>query len=150
MATFSKLTLSGSTDGRPIKVAATGTPGTYNIRLQRRAASEALPVKVCDSCFSTLPSAEPVCPICGFVFPPPARRELVTVDGTLQELTPQEAASQRKHRIMEESDCRSLEDLEKLGRSRGYKPGWARYRWNAREQRRLIRTAGGYRRGRDG
>jgi hypothetical protein len=28
MATFSKITLSGSTDGRPIKVAATGTPGT--------------------------------------------------------------------------------------------------------------------------
>lgn len=28
MATYSKLTLSGSTDGRPIKVAATGTPGT--------------------------------------------------------------------------------------------------------------------------
>jgi hypothetical protein len=28
MATFSKLTLSGSTDGRPIKVAATSTPGT--------------------------------------------------------------------------------------------------------------------------
>ncbi len=28
MATFSKLILSGSTDGRPIKVAATGTPGT--------------------------------------------------------------------------------------------------------------------------
>lgn len=28
MATFSKLTLSGSTDGRPIKVAATATPGT--------------------------------------------------------------------------------------------------------------------------
>lgn len=28
MATFSKLILSGSTDGRAIKVAATGTPGT--------------------------------------------------------------------------------------------------------------------------
>lgn len=28
MATFSKLTLSGSIDGRSIKVAATGTPGT--------------------------------------------------------------------------------------------------------------------------
>lgn len=28
MATFSKITLSGSTDGRAIKVAATGTPGT--------------------------------------------------------------------------------------------------------------------------
>ena len=28
MATFSKLTFSGSTDGRPIKVAATSSPGT--------------------------------------------------------------------------------------------------------------------------
>jgi hypothetical protein len=28
MATFSKLTLSGSTNGKPIAVAATGTPGT--------------------------------------------------------------------------------------------------------------------------
>lgn len=28
MATFNKLTLSGSTDGRPVKVAATATPGT--------------------------------------------------------------------------------------------------------------------------
>jgi hypothetical protein len=28
MATYSKLVLSGSTDGRPIKVAATATPGT--------------------------------------------------------------------------------------------------------------------------
>lgn len=28
MATYSKITLSGSTDGRPIKVAATATPGT--------------------------------------------------------------------------------------------------------------------------
>lgn len=28
MATFSKLVLSGSTDGRAIKIAATGTPGT--------------------------------------------------------------------------------------------------------------------------
>jgi hypothetical protein len=28
MATFSKITLSGSTDGRAVKVAATGTPGT--------------------------------------------------------------------------------------------------------------------------
>jgi len=28
MATYNKLTLSGSTDGRAIKVAATGTPGT--------------------------------------------------------------------------------------------------------------------------
>jgi hypothetical protein len=28
MATYNKITLSGSTDGRPIKVAATATPGT--------------------------------------------------------------------------------------------------------------------------
>lgn len=112
-----------------------------------RAAAAELPVRVCDRCFCTMPSAVLTCPECGHVAEAPGPRTLETVAGALVELTPEQVASQRKHRIMEESDCRSLEDLEELGRRRGYKPGWARYRWNAREQRRLIRTAGGYRRG---
>lgn len=112
-----------------------------------RAAAAELPVRVCDRCFCTMPSALLTCPECGHVAEAAGPRNLETVAGALVELTPEQVASQRKHRIMEESDCRSLEDLEELGRRRGYKPGWARYRWNAREQRRLIRTSGGYRRG---
>ena len=95
----------------------------------KRAASEALPVKVCDSCFSTLPSAEPVCPICGFVFPPPARRELVTVDGTLQELTAQAAAQQRRQAV---GKARTREELEAIRLERGYSRGWTDHILRAR------------------
>jgi len=96
---------------------------------KRRTASEALPVKVCDSCFSTLPSAEPVCPICGFVFPPPARRELVTVDGTLQELTAQAAAQQRRQAV---GKARTREELEAIRLERGYSRGWTDHILRAR------------------
>ena len=95
----------------------------------KRAASEALPVKVCDSCFSTLSSAEPVCPICGFVFPPPARRELVTVDGTLQELTAQAAAQQRRQAV---GKARTREELEAIRLERGYSRGWTDHILRAR------------------
>jgi len=95
----------------------------------KRAASEALPVKVCDSCFSTLSSAEPVCPICGFVFPPPARRELVTVEGTLQELTAQAAAQQRRQAV---GKARTREELEAIRLERGYSRGWTDHILRAR------------------
>lgn len=96
---------------------------------KRRAASEALPVKVCDQCFSTLPSDWPVCPICGFVFPPPARRELVTVDGTLQELTAQAAAQQRRQAV---GKARTREELEAIRLERGYSRGWTDHILRAR------------------
>lgn len=96
---------------------------------KRRTASEALPVKVCDSCFSTLPSSEPVCPICGFVFPPAARRELVTVDGTLQELTAQAAAQQRRKAV---GKARTREELEAIRLERGYSRGWTDHILRAR------------------
>ena len=95
----------------------------------KRAASEALPVKVCDSCFSTLASAEPICPVCGFVFPPPARRELVTVEGTLQELTAQAAAQQRRQAV---GKARTREELEAIRLERGYSRGWTDHILRAR------------------
>jgi superfamily II DNA or RNA helicase len=96
---------------------------------KRRTASEALPVKVCDSCFSTLPSAEPVCPICGFVFPAAARRELVTIEGTLQELTAQAAAQQRRQAV---GRARTREELEVIRLERGYSRGWTDHILRAR------------------
>ncbi|MFM2158571.1 MAG: hypothetical protein RLZZ124_1045, partial [Cyanobacteriota bacterium] len=96
---------------------------------RKRAASDALPVKVCDQCFSTLPSAEPVCPICGFVFPPPARRELVTVDGDLQELSARDLARQRRNVV---GRARTREELEAIRLERGYSRGWTDHILRAR------------------
>lgn len=96
---------------------------------KRRAASDALPVKVCDQCFSTLPSATPECPICGFVFPAAARRELVTVDGDLKELTARDLARQRRNLV---GKARTREELEAIRLERGYSRGWTDHILRAR------------------
>jgi DNA repair protein RadD len=96
---------------------------------RKRAASDALPVKVCDQCFSTLPSTEPVCPICGFVFPAAARRELTVIDGDLQELTARDAARQRRQVV---GKARTREELEAIRLERGYSRGWTDHILRAR------------------
>lgn len=98
----------------------------------KRAASDALPVKVCDQCFSTMQSTEPVCPVCGFVFPAQARRELVTVEGNLQELTAQAAAQQRRQAV---GKARTREELEAIRLERGYSRGWTDHILRARNGR---------------
>jgi DNA repair protein RadD len=112
-------------------------------RVNATRTTTAQPITVCPSCFATLPAQIAQCPECGHAFlQAPGARELVTVAGHLQELTPAQVAAARFRRINEERDCQSLEDLEELGRRRGYKPGWARYRWSARESRRFARAGG--------
>lgn len=96
---------------------------------RKRAASDALPVKVCDQCFSTLPSPEPVCPICGFVFPAAARRELTVIDGDLQELTARDLAHQRRQVV---GKARTREELEAIRLERGYSRGWTDHILRAR------------------
>jgi len=86
----------------------------------KRAPSDALPVRVCPSCFSALPSTLQVCSECGHQFEAP-RRELVTVDGTLQEL-PASVIARRKR--TEVAKARTREELEAIRLERGYKPGW--------------------------
>lgn len=95
----------------------------------KRPATDALPVKVCDRCFSTLPSSEPTCPVCGFIFPAPMRRELVTVEGNLQELTAQAAARQRRQAV---GKARTREELEAIRLERGYSRGWTDHILKAR------------------
>lgn len=96
---------------------------------RKRAASDALPYKTCDRCFATLPSTAHVCPHCGFQFAPPPTRELVTVDGTLQELLASVIARQRRTAI---AKARTREELEAIRLERGYKPGWVDHILKAR------------------
>ena len=100
---------------------------------RKRAASDALPCKVCDQCFSTLHSAEPICPVCGFEFPAPARRELVTVDGNLVELDSRQlGAEMRRIERREVAKARTREELQVVARERGYKQGWVEHMLRAR------------------
>lgn len=103
-----------------------GRPG------RKRGASNALPVKVCPQCFATIPSPEPVCPVCGYTFPAAQRREMVTIDGTLQELDASTLARQRRQLV---SQARTREELEAIRRERGYAPGWVDHILKARGNR---------------
>ncbi len=84
-------------------------------------------VKVCPKCFSCMPSAKQICPDCGHEFVA-ERRELVHVDGELQEVT--RAAAKR-----EQATASTLEDLIQIGKRRGMKHpiGWARHVMAARQ-----------------
>lgn len=99
---------------------------TLEGRVKRPGATEA-PVKQCPACFAVCRIAVLACPECGAEFPVKPR-EVAEVAG---ELTPFE----RRARGFEEYQATSLAELQAIGRARGYKPGWAYFRWRAREQR---------------
>lgn len=110
---------------------------------------EAPPHRNCPQCFARTPLASPVCIDCGYEFPAPPEREdeaSERKDGDLVEFDPEKAAAAqaieqaRQQRIQEERSCRSLADFEALGRARGYKPGWAKHRWDLLEKRRHAAT----------
>jgi DNA repair protein RadD len=84
-------------------------------------------VKVCPKCFSAMPSAKPICPDCGHEFVA-ERRELVHVDGELEEIT---TVSRKR----EQARATTLQDLIQVGQRRNMKNpvGWARHVMAARE-----------------
>ena len=74
--------------------------------------------------------SSPSCPECGFAYPGQSRR-ITQVEGVLTEVR---AEAQRQAR-REQGRCQTLEDLRALAAARGYRPGWADYVWQARQQR---------------
>jgi DNA repair protein RadD len=87
-----------------------------------------LPVKVCPACFCTVASVVMDCPDCGHHWEPP-RRELVTVSGSLQELTAEQHALNQRRAV---AKARTREELEALRLERGYSRGWTDHILRAR------------------
>jgi len=98
--------------------------------VKKRDRDAAPSVKVCPVCFATSMSQAQVCRECGHVFAPQEQRELKVVEGELQELT----TRQRKR---EQGSAQSLQDLIRLGQSRGYKNpvAWAKHVLAARQSK---------------
>jgi superfamily II DNA or RNA helicase len=99
---------------------------------KKRASPTEVPVRQCAECFFVYRPA-PKCPQCGHVTPVQAR-ELEQVEGTLAEVKRTEEIAKRARRL-EERDCQTLADWQNLARQRGYKPGWAIHRFQARQRR---------------
>jgi DNA repair protein RadD len=101
----------------------------------KRAPSDALPVRVCPRCFSALPSTLLTCTECGHQFEV-ARRELVTVEGTLQELPASVVAQQKRTAV---AKARTREELEAIRLERGYSRGWTDHILRARSNHGAFR-----------
>jgi len=89
-------------------------------------------IRQCLKCYAVYESSGTVCPECGTT-PPPKPRELVKVAG---ELVPVEEAKRAKEEAKRELWGRkSFDEWVAIARKRGYKVGWARFRFEAQEAR---------------
>jgi DNA repair protein RadD len=88
-------------------------------------------IRLCPQCFFACNSWKKECPECKHQFVVQARE----VDHKDGELTEVDIQAIRRNKRMEEGQCKTLEDLEELGRKRGYAPAWARIRWQSRQHK---------------
>jgi superfamily II DNA or RNA helicase len=96
-------------------------------------------IRQCLKCYAVYESARTECPECGTV-PPPKPREVVKIAG---ELVPVEEAERAKDEARKELWGRkSMDEWVAIARKRGYKVGWARFRFEAQEAKYATKTRG--------
>lgn len=91
----------------------------------------------CEKCYAMHEPA-PACPLCGHVSEKAKKKELKHVDGELREVTDMEALMLKRKKAMEVGRAKTLEELEKIALSRGYKPGWAKHIWKSRQAKQTV------------
>lgn len=98
-------------------------------------------VKVCPVCYAAVKRGPAICPICQNAFPV-KKREIVTRQGELREMTPEEIREQQKQKRQEQGRARTEDELYHLAVKRGYRNprGWARMMFRFRQQKK--RTGG--------
>jgi superfamily II DNA or RNA helicase len=116
----------------------------WNLAGRRRREGVSIPIKDCPVCFCSCPSAAQVCPDCGHLFlseeRDEQRRGIQQLEGELVEVTgaarhrPKPKQQQRPRRTHPAAGCRTFEELLQREQERGYKPGWARHAWAARQR----------------
>jgi DNA repair protein RadD len=100
--------------------------------------SDAQSIRQCLECYAIAPSTAEACPCCGTVFPVQSR-EVEQQAGELSKLERAALVADQKQKMkQEEWACKTLDDWKRLAERRGYKPGWALFRWKARSGRRAA------------
>lgn len=87
----------------------------------------------CKKCWGVFTPAD-ICPHCGA--PVEGRsRKIEHADGELGVITDEMAELMRRQKKREVGSARTLEELEKIGAQRGYKPTWAKYVFESRNKK---------------
>jgi superfamily II DNA or RNA helicase len=108
-------------------------------RAKRGKSDPTLSVRMCPKCYAAMPSGKPVCVVCGHIFEV-EQREITEADGDLQEVTKEQIEQMRRSRFKEQAQARTVEELEQIGRARGYKSPrrWAEAVMAGRRARRIA------------
>lgn len=102
---------------------------TLEGRKREKKKDDAPPIKQCRKCYAVVSMSADSCKYCGYKFVT-APREVELIEGSLQEVK----TLTRDERMRQQSEAKSLEDLIKIGRLRGYKKpeAWAEHLYKAR------------------
>lgn len=97
-------------------------------------------VRHCPECLMISASTVNVCEGCGHEFAIKYRDPKVVAGelAELKRLEEQRKADLKQRQKQEEWACKTLDDWKRLAERRGYKPGWAIFRWKARAGRRAA------------
>ena len=100
---------------------------------------EAPPIKECPKCYAILPINTQQCPECGHIFQAKPKLEKETLEVELVEISKVRKPISSYERKIRIGAAQTLDDLYKLAKEWGYKPGWAWKTWQERQQRMTIK-----------
>lgn len=98
---------------------------------------ENVKIRKCAKCFAIFPWNLTHCPQCGmnYAMSPGNSRDVKQVAGNLVQITKADIEAARIKRRRELGMARTLEDLVRIGKERGYHYAWAGRIWNARRMK---------------
>ena len=119
-------------------------PRHWSLDGSRRRQGVSMPVRDCPVCFCCCTATARHCPDCGHTFATEQhneqRRGLQQLDGELEEVVathrprPKQQKQQRPRRRSPSAGCHSYEQLLQRQQERGYRSGWAKHVWAARQR----------------
>jgi DNA repair protein RadD len=93
-----------------------------------------LSVRQCPKCYAVHTANLRQCPECGLLYPiaQEERQEFLQREGELAEISEEQIKQLRRREL---GRARTLEDLQRVEKERGYKPGWAHHIHSARQRK---------------
>lgn len=103
--------------------------GVMKFRRKNEENERVQPIRQCQKCYNVFKAHLPACPSCGEKVALKGRT-IEEQGGELQELTAEQKVAMQLQKKKEVGRAKTLEELEALAKSRGYKPGWAKHIYN--------------------